>query len=138
MNQVMSSDSYGSAGILAGMGIPERLRAGRKNKRMTQRELAERLGVARSAVAQWELGITRPAADRAVDIAAILDIPVGDAIDETELDPLVSTDPREIQLVTLFRKLPERMRTATLQVVRSAIDLDMAAASSETDAVSPG
>lgn len=137
MNQIMRSDSYDSPGILARMGIPDRLRAGRKNKRMTQRELAERLGVARSAVAQWELGITRPTVDRAVKIAAILEIPIGDAIDETDLDPLVSNDPTEIQLVTLFRRLPERMRAATLQVVRSAIDLDTASASSQTDAMPP-
>jgi transcriptional regulator with XRE-family HTH domain len=126
MNLIMHSGPADTAAdTLDAMDLPDRLRAGRRNKKMSQRALADALGVAPSAVAQWELGQTRPNFDNRVDLSVILDLPFADLLSEDEAPAaLVSRDPDEIRLVTLFRRMPAGMRQATLMVVRSAIDLD--------------
>ena len=44
----------------------------REEKGITQAELATRLGITQSAVAQWEKGITKPAIDKLLKIAEYL------------------------------------------------------------------
>ena len=44
----------------------------REENGMTQAELATHLGITQSAVAQWEMGITKPAIDKLLKIAEYL------------------------------------------------------------------
>ena len=54
------------------------IRAHRKQRKWTQEELANRLGVERSAVAKWESGKARPQAARLVALAELF----GCSVDE--------------------------------------------------------
>lgn len=48
-----------------------RIRAYRKERKWTQEELAEKIGVERSAVAKWESGKIQPQASRLVALAEV-------------------------------------------------------------------
>lgn len=50
----------------------------RKVKRLTQEELAEKVGVTRQAVAKWEAGETIPDLDRSKALAEILEVSLDD------------------------------------------------------------
>ena len=58
----------------------------RKKNRMTQEELAERMGVSRQALAKWESGETIPDLDKSRAIAAIFNV---------TLDDLANYEPHE-------------------------------------------
>ena len=63
------------------MAIKDVLPELRKEKNMTQKELAEKLYVTRQAVSRWENGETTPGIDMAKLIAAALDVPVMRVLD---------------------------------------------------------
>lgn len=51
--------------------VAERIKALRENEEMTQAELARRLGVTRSCVNAWEMGISVPSTQCLVELAHI-------------------------------------------------------------------
>ncbi len=56
------------------------IRTYRKQMKWTQKELAQRLGVERSAVAKWESGKSQPQAARLVALAEIFGCSVDDVL----------------------------------------------------------
>ena len=54
------------------MNIGERITALRKEKSISQSELAKRLNVSRQAVSKWEQGTSSPDTDRLIQLAEIL------------------------------------------------------------------
>lgn len=60
--------------------LPSRLRQLRKNAELTQGELAERLGVGRTTVSQWEHLHKSPPLNRVIDIACALGVGVPDLL----------------------------------------------------------
>ena len=54
--------------------IADKIRFLRKEKNMTQTELAKKLGVTRSSVNAWELGISTPSTQYLVELAYIFKI----------------------------------------------------------------
>lgn len=56
----------------------DNLTALRKMKRLTQEEVAERVGVTRQAVAKWESGETVPDLDRCKRLAELFDVSLDD------------------------------------------------------------
>ena len=62
------------------MGIKE----ARKAVGLTQTELAERIGVSQSAVAQWETGITHPSYATLRPLANALGVRVDDLVEEED------------------------------------------------------
>ena len=54
------------------MNIGERITALRKEKNISQAELAKRLNVSRQAVSKWEQGTSSPDTDRLIQLAEIL------------------------------------------------------------------
>lgn len=56
----------------------DNLAALRKMKRLTQEEVAERVGVTRQAVAKWESGETVPDLDRCKRLAELFDVSLDD------------------------------------------------------------
>lgn len=51
------------------------LEAARVNAGLTQKELAEHMGVSNKTVGSWEKGITLPAADKIDELCEVLGIP---------------------------------------------------------------
>lgn len=58
------------------MSVGERLRSARKRRRLTQKQLAELLGVAQSAIVLWEKGETLPRPMRWARIEEVLGVKV--------------------------------------------------------------
>ena len=54
------------------MNIGERIMALRKEKNISQSELAKRLNVSRQAVSKWEQGVSSPDTERLIQLAEIL------------------------------------------------------------------
>lgn len=52
----------------------------RKECKMSQREVAEQLGIDTSTVAKWETGASKPRVDTLVKLAGIYKCPVGELL----------------------------------------------------------
>lgn len=63
--------------------IAIRIKAARKDARMTQAEVAARLGITYQAISNYERGVTRIDTDTLVKLCAVYDIPVSSIIDST-------------------------------------------------------
>lgn len=62
----------------SGGALASALREQRTLHHLTQAQLADRLGVTQSAVAQWEAGTVTPTASRLRAIAHALEVPTAD------------------------------------------------------------
>ncbi len=58
------------------MNIGERITAIRKERSISQAELAKRMGVSRQAVSKWEQGLSSPDTNKLIQLAQILDTEV--------------------------------------------------------------
>ncbi len=58
----------------------------RKNKKMTQEELAEKLYITDRAVSKWERGLSLPDADKMLDLCNILEISVNELLMGEKID----------------------------------------------------
>ena len=56
----------------------------RKNKRLSQEQLAKKIGVHQTAVSQWEKGTTQPCASRIPKLLKALDCKIEDIYREEE------------------------------------------------------
>ena len=74
------------------MEFNEKLQELRKNKGLTQEELAEALYVSRTAISKWESGLSVPDAEMLITISEIFETPVneilGENIEEKEKNDL--------------------------------------------------
>jgi transcriptional regulator with XRE-family HTH domain len=79
-----------------------RIREARQAAGLTQAQLAELVGVSRSAVAQWETGRTGQVGTNLTRIAACLGVPAGHLLEgsRTESSPMEGT---EMALLRLYR-----------------------------------
>lgn len=65
------------------MRFGEKLSLLRKQRGMTQLELAEELNVSRQAVSRWEQGISKPSTENLVRIGEPLDVSIDTLVNET-------------------------------------------------------
>lgn len=86
--------------------IGARIKMARKVAGLTQAELAERVGVSRSAVAQWETGRTGQVGTNLTRIAEILGVRAGDLL-EGAVDEGVADSGPEQALLRLYRACSE-------------------------------
>lgn len=56
------------------MAIGEKIAQARREKRLTQEELADRLGVSRQAVSKWESGAAQPETDKLARLSGLLGV----------------------------------------------------------------
>ena len=68
------------------MGFGEKLSSLRKQRGMTQVELAEKLGISRQAVSRWERGTAEPSTENLICIGRLFDVSVDDLMDKNS-DP---------------------------------------------------
>lgn len=68
------------------MKLHEKLYQLRKEKGLTQAELAERLEVSRQSVSNWEVGTTTPSTKRLRDLSQLYGVPLDYLLDENSLE----------------------------------------------------
>ena len=56
---------------------PEKLKARRKELKMTQKEIADRLGISYQAYSAWERGVKEPSKEKVKRLEQILRVPKG-------------------------------------------------------------
>lgn len=97
------------------MEISEKIKKAREGKGWSQRDLADKMGVSNSAVAQWELGQTVPKMANRHDLSVKLGIPFIDLLPELTVAGKASEEDREIlMLVQQLLELPRRVRRVLL------------------------
>lgn len=55
----------------------EKLKARRKELKMTQKDIADRLGISYQAYSAWERGVKKPSREKVKRLEQILDVPIG-------------------------------------------------------------
>jgi transcriptional regulator with XRE-family HTH domain len=102
------------------MKIGDRIRAARNKIGMSQRELAAKVKVDKSAVAQWEGGGGGKGIRTAnlVEVARVLQIKPSELLDgDDRLDSLTTTSPQEIAVITLYRLLSPALQDVHLRLL---------------------
>lgn len=113
--------------------VGERLRKARKNKNLTQAEVAEKLGVTRSVIARYESGINDPSTENIVTLAEIYEVTTDYLLGKTDLMVReskstydVSTNDIEmdeaLSLARRIKKLPPAERRVIEIIISSAED----------------
>lgn len=92
--------------------IGSRIRMYRKERGLTQKQLADKINVTKSRVSNWEQGINRPDADILTDICRVLNVSPGDL-----LNVHLSSD----DLTARERKVIQAYRNKT--TVQNAVDI---------------
>jgi transcriptional regulator with XRE-family HTH domain len=99
--------------------IGQRIRAARRDRRQTQDELADQVGVSRSAVAQWETGRTGQVTGNLSRIAAALEVSVEYLMNGD--DKRATGEARqgdELALLRLYRECEPEDRQILLRTAR--------------------
>jgi transcriptional regulator with XRE-family HTH domain len=106
------------------MGLGEIIASYRVKRGLTQRELAGLLGATWGAVGHWEAGIRTPSVKTRLLLAEILDIPPDKVLPEVITEPdkvTLVTEPDLLQLVKLYRSLPETQRQPILLATKAFV-----------------
>ena len=112
--------------------VGENLKTLRKNKGVTQEELAARLNVVRQTVSKWEKGQSVPDAEMLAKLAEIFDVPVSQLLG-SRIEPDAQPDALAEQLARINEQLviknrrAKRIWTAIVVIVAGAILLQLLA-----------
>ncbi|MBN9510727.1 MAG: helix-turn-helix transcriptional regulator [Alphaproteobacteria bacterium] len=96
--------------------VGARIAAGRRARGLTQAELAEAVGVSRSAVAQWETERAGQVRGNLTRIAAALGVSVQHLLGGEEAE--AAENATELALLRLYRELGEEDRALLLRTAR--------------------
>lgn len=91
---------------------PEKLKARRKELKLTQKEIAEQLGISYQAYSAWERGVKAPSKEKVSQLEQILSVPKG-YFTEIEIVRLYNTlsSKGKAQVVTYTRELVQKERS---------------------------
>ncbi len=105
---------------LGSLDIGEVLKRTRKERKISQQELAERLGVSKKTIVNWESDRNKPDLDTIPLICGVIGISPAELLGiPTTYD---STAPEEAALIASFRKLSASSRRMLLRVAQTAAD----------------
>ena len=93
--------------------LSENLKTIRKQKGLSQEELAIRLNVVRQTISKWEKGISVPDSDMLIRLAEILEVNVGDLLGK-KIEEEDKRDALTEQLVRINEQLAIRNRRSKL------------------------
>lgn len=84
-----------------GYMVSERIKRLREQKRMTQADLAKRLGITRSSVNAWEMGISVPSTQYVVELAELFSVSTDYllGVDDSVSVSVAGLTDRDIQIV---------------------------------------
>ena len=99
------------------VSVASRIRQSRQALGLTQEELARRIGVSRSAVAQWETDRTGQVRANLTRVAAVLGVSAGYLLagDQSQAS-LTAEGADELALLNLYRSLQEDRRAELLRL----------------------
>lgn len=86
---------------------PEKLKARRKELKMTQKEIADRLGISYQAYSAWERGVKEPSKEKVKRLEQILRVPKGYFT--------------EIEIVRLYNTLSNKGKNQVLEYTRKLV-----------------
>ena len=86
---------------------PEKLKARRKELKMTQKDIADQLGITYQAYSAWERGVKKPSKDKVKRLEHILDVPIGYFT--------------EREIVRLYNTLSDEGKDQALSYIRSLV-----------------
>ena len=86
---------------------PEKLKARRKELKMTQKDIADQLGVSYQAYSAWERGVKQPSREKVKLLEQILNVPKGYFT--------------EVEIVRLYNSLSDQGKDQTLSYVRNLV-----------------
>jgi transcriptional regulator with XRE-family HTH domain len=96
----------------------ERIRTLRKERDLTQLQLAEYVGVSQTAVAAWETGKRAvPKGDNLLNLAAALGFDAGELLTTTGQSTKESIE--EVHLLAAFRSLPKDRQLIAIKLVEA-------------------
>lgn len=104
--------------------IGERIKELRKQKSLTQKELAEALGVDRSSIGKYETG-TLPSSEVVLKMAEFFGVSV-DSLYGRDGHTIEAENDAERELLVMFRKtegIPEEKRKEITEYIGSTIDM---------------
>lgn len=116
--------------------VGQRLRWRRKELRLTQEQLGERLGLTFQQVQKYEKGVNRISAGRLYELATALDVPVvyfyegaeeylslpnAEFAEDAEAGPLPFMDQEAMELVAAYQQIAdEDLRKSLLSAIKAA------------------
>jgi len=107
------------------MELSDLIRTERNKKSWTQRVLAKSVGVSPSAVAQWELGSTRPTPANLIDLCNLFGISAQSFFAPgAPYHGHVVQDPEEFALLADWRRLSPPERTLFRRMLKGALPID--------------
>lgn len=88
---------------------PEKLKARRKELKMTQKDISDQLGISYQAYSAWERGVKKPSGEKVKQLEKLLNVPKG-YFTETEIVRLYNTlsDERKDQALSYVRNLVQK------------------------------
>lgn len=86
---------------------PEKLKARRKELKLTQKDIADQLGVSYQAYSAWERGVKRPSREKVKQLEQILNVPKGYFT--------------EVEIVRLYNALSDEGKDQVLSYVRNLV-----------------
>lgn len=109
------------------MNTGSRIKKFRKQKKLTQKQLADRVHVSSQVISNWERSYTTPDSDDIKSLSIALDCSVSQLLGENESDEIPSSnrsndfeswlvDPRVSKMYKEFIESPEERREALLAV----------------------
>ena len=104
-----------------------RIKELREEHRLTQKELAEKIGVAQSNISRWEKEEMEPAAGFVIKLADYFEVSADYLLGRTDdlgalVPPRSDLSLDEQQLLHCFRELPGSSQSLILSMVKSAAD----------------
>lgn len=99
--------------------IGARIKRLREERKISQKELAERIGISNSRVSNWEQGLNRPDVDLLAGICTALSVSPSELLD---IKPSVDDfDEKERSMIKDYRALDERGKDIVDMVIQSQL-----------------
>lgn len=86
---------------------PEKLKARRKELKLTQKDIADKLGISYQAYSAWERGVKEPSKEKVKKLEQILDVPIGYFT--------------ELEIVRFYNALSDEGKGQALRYVRKLV-----------------
>lgn len=126
------------------MTIGEKIKKARTDAKMTQKELAEKCGMADSAIRKYESGKVVPKLDTIAKIARAMGLYAGDLVDAGQwgqVQPGEDSEPAsaaESQLIYHFRTLNDNGQTVEVERVQELTQIPAYQRRADTAQTAPG